>query len=89
MAAVGEPSRATTVVARPQQEVVAAAAVLALLPRDPHQGHGRTRSESRSARGREAIEAPACGDSAPRRGRSRRSSGPAPRSRARGASGVV
>jgi hypothetical protein len=30
MAAVGEPSRATIVVARPQQEVVAAAAVQAL-----------------------------------------------------------
>jgi hypothetical protein len=53
------------------------AAVQALVPRDPHQGRGRTRSESRS-RGCEAVEAPAGGDSAPKRGRSRRSSGPAP-----------
>jgi hypothetical protein len=36
------------------------------------------RSESRSARGRKAVEAPAGGDSAPRRGRSRRTVGPAP-----------
>jgi hypothetical protein len=54
------------------------AAVQALVPRDPHQERGRACSESRSARGCEAIEAPTGGDSTPRRGRSRRSSGPAP-----------
>jgi hypothetical protein len=54
-----------------------------LVPRDPHQGCGRARSESRSAKGREMMEAPAGGDSVPRRGRSRRSSGSAPSPRPR------
>jgi hypothetical protein len=39
-AAVGEPSRTTTAVVRPQQEGAAAAASQALVPRDPHQGRG-------------------------------------------------
>jgi hypothetical protein len=54
------------------------AASQALVPRDPHQGRGRARSRSRSTRGHEAAEAPADGDSAPRRDRSRGPSGPAP-----------
>jgi hypothetical protein len=70
--------RAATAVMRPQQEEAAAAAAQALVPRDPSQGRERTRSESRSVRGREAVKPPTGGDSAPKRGRSRRSYGPAP-----------
>jgi hypothetical protein len=70
--AAGELSHATTAVARPQeQEQAAAAAAQASATRDPHQGRRWTRAESRSTRGREAVETPAGGDLAPRRGRSR------------------
>jgi hypothetical protein len=75
----GELSYATTVAVRSQQEEAAVAAPQALVPRDPHQGCGRTRPESRSARGREAADAPTSGDSSPRRGRSRGVVGSAPR----------
>jgi hypothetical protein len=62
VAVAGEPSRATTAAARPQQEEAAAQA---LVPHDPNQGRVQTRSEGRSARGHETIEAPVGGDSAP------------------------
>jgi hypothetical protein len=66
--AAGEPSRVTTVAARPQQEEAVAVASQALVPHDPHQGRECARSGSRSARSRGAAEAPADGDSAPVRG---------------------
>jgi hypothetical protein len=78
VAAAGEPSRTTTAATRPQQEGATVAASQALVLRDPHQGRRRARSGSRSAGGRETVEVRAAGDSAPRRGRSRGSSGLAP-----------
>jgi hypothetical protein len=77
VAASSGPPHATTAAARPQQEETVAAAAQALVPHDPHQGRGRSRSESRSTRGCEAVEAPTDGDFAPRRGQSRRAVGPA------------
>jgi hypothetical protein len=78
VATASEPSHTTTATARPQQEEAVVGASQVLVLRDPHQGRVRTRSGSRYAGGREAAEAPADGDSAPRRGRSRGPSGPAP-----------
>jgi hypothetical protein len=51
-AAVGEPSRVTTVAATPQQEEVAASTSRALVPHDPYQGRGQAHSESRPTRDR-------------------------------------
>jgi hypothetical protein len=62
---------AMTAVARPrQEEEMAAAAAQAPATRNPHQGRGQARAESRGAKGHEAVETPAGGDFAPR-GRSR------------------
>jgi hypothetical protein len=74
----GEPSCSTTTAMRPQHEDPVVATSQVLVPHDPHQGCERARSGSRSTRGRETVEAPASGDFAPRRGRSRGPSGPAP-----------
>lgn len=52
-------------------------AAQALATRDPNQGCGRARTESRDVQGRKVVEAPAGGDSITRRGRSRRTVGSA------------
>jgi hypothetical protein len=77
VAAVGEPSRATTAATGPQPEEAVVVASQALVPCDPYQGREWARLGSQSAGGRETAKAPAGGDSAPRRGRSRGSSGAA------------
>jgi hypothetical protein len=75
--ATGEPSRAMSAAARPQQEEVVVAASQVMVPHDPHQGRGWAHTGSRSAGGREVVEAPVGGGSAPKRGQSRGPSGPA------------
>jgi hypothetical protein len=64
VAAVGDPSRATTTAVRPQHEEIVVVASQALVPHDPHQGHGRAHSGSRSTGDHEMVEAPVGGDSA-------------------------
>jgi hypothetical protein len=83
VAAVGERSRVTTAVARPQQEEAAVAASLALVPHAPPQGCGQARSGSRPTRDRGVAGDPADGDYAPDRGQSRGQSGQPPSARPR------
>jgi hypothetical protein len=66
MVALSGPPHTMTAAAGPRyQEDMEAEAASAPATRDPHQGRGWARAESRDAMGRGAAETPAGGDSAP------------------------